>query len=1075
MEEDFLEKAEEYRSLLTRSPSMYTTRKSISPKLRKIHIFIMILAIALIILFVILFARSKTGESLLQNIIIYKSLLTIAIKGDFRASNHHIVKAKTDQKIYKAFQLPNEIKVIVVSDVDSQFSLAALSVEAGSSADPSDMQGLAHFCEHLVFLKSEKYSELNAFSKMITSHSGKSNAFTKADSTNFFFRMASLEYEEALNRFSRFFIDPVFTEELMKGEVSAIDGELNRNLNDDGWKFWFLLRTVADPESKFSNFNIGSSESLVKTPQANKVDIVQRVKDYYNNYYSANLMTLVLVDNRPVDEIEDLARKVFNNIPNKKRDELSYADFPKPFTGQFTNKLVQYVQLDPIKSLKFIFSVDSTRKHLFLKPYDYLTQLVLNRGKGSLFEVLKDQSLIEDISGGSILTTKEFEIYYIEADLTDEGFKHVESITKTVFAFLDLVMKQGITPSLYGSYAELKNNTFNYLKGDDDLTKKISTLALDMHIYPAEYSVSGSNIATSVFQEDVLKEYIGQINVDNVLMVISSPDFNTSVSSDVSQSGKTKKHKKIHFKDLDEHSSQYNIDYAIQDLSPEFLEELRSVSYKDYPDLQLPNRNHFISKDFTLVDKPCPKGTLKCVQDYQADKDQIIPDKVLETDYIRTWHDLDRSGESPRTIGNLLLNSEKIHKHLSFATAGDLKNELIKQKLQEELFEIQLAGNSVFLSPTQIKVQAFSDVFPNILMTLIEKHHALDFNEHEFETAKSLLSIALYEDLTNSPFENVQKYMSKLMCKHYFLASERRDTLNNMSFSDFKELEPELFSEIYVETLFMGNILGKQSKHLSKKIVDVLDYKPLGRDKAFVNPVYDINGHNIVYRSYGPIDNTNQSYILNSYQDGIANIKNISYLNLLVTVLQSDIFTYLRTEQQICYLVSTYSDKSQNVISFNILVESHSLNPNEIDEQIEIVLEKSEEKLRRLTDEEFSSLVDSFNQSMSNSGQSLAFRSERYWSHISSPDYVFDVWERIVNYLPKVTKAGLLDYFTNLVRNPRKMSVQFYNRLYDEIPTDVLPKAKQLSGTKAKVITAFEDMKTLGLKRYPVLEGIEDE
>lgn len=43
----------------------------------------------------------------------------------------------------------------------------ALSVSVGSYSDPPDIQGLAHFVEHMVFMGSEKYPKENDFDSYI--------------------------------------------------------------------------------------------------------------------------------------------------------------------------------------------------------------------------------------------------------------------------------------------------------------------------------------------------------------------------------------------------------------------------------------------------------------------------------------------------------------------------------------------------------------------------------------------------------------------------------------------------------------------------------------------------------------------------------------------------------------------------------------------------------------------------------------------------------------------------------------------------------------------------------------------
>ena len=56
---------------------------------------------------------------------------------------------------------------MLVSDPDTQKAAASLIVNSGNLNDPPEVSGLAHFCEHMLFLGTEKYPEENHYSKFI--------------------------------------------------------------------------------------------------------------------------------------------------------------------------------------------------------------------------------------------------------------------------------------------------------------------------------------------------------------------------------------------------------------------------------------------------------------------------------------------------------------------------------------------------------------------------------------------------------------------------------------------------------------------------------------------------------------------------------------------------------------------------------------------------------------------------------------------------------------------------------------------------------------------------------------------
>ncbi|KAK6061152.1 peptidase, M16 family [Cooperia oncophora] len=130
-----------------------------------------------------------------------------------------IVKSPTDQREYRGLELTNGLRVLLVSDPTTDNSAAAMDVNVGNLMDPWDLQGLAHFCEHMLFLGTEKYPKENEFLSFITENGGKRNASTDTDHTNYYFYIKPDKLKEALDRLVQFFLSPTFTESATEREV----------------------------------------------------------------------------------------------------------------------------------------------------------------------------------------------------------------------------------------------------------------------------------------------------------------------------------------------------------------------------------------------------------------------------------------------------------------------------------------------------------------------------------------------------------------------------------------------------------------------------------------------------------------------------------------------------------------------------------------------------------------------------------------------------------------------------------------------------------------------------------------
>ena len=63
-------------------------------------------------------------------------------------------KSEGDNRAYRALTLPNQLRVLLVSDPSTDKSAASLECGVGMFQDPVDVPGLAHFCEHMLFMVS---------------------------------------------------------------------------------------------------------------------------------------------------------------------------------------------------------------------------------------------------------------------------------------------------------------------------------------------------------------------------------------------------------------------------------------------------------------------------------------------------------------------------------------------------------------------------------------------------------------------------------------------------------------------------------------------------------------------------------------------------------------------------------------------------------------------------------------------------------------------------------------------------------------------------------------------------------
>ena len=136
---------------------------------------------------------------------------TSLLMGDAAGIAENTVRQSPDDaRRYQYFTLDNQLKVLLISDADAEKAAASLDVHVGSRYDPATRQGLAHFLEHMLFLGTKKYPDADGYQKFISENGGSHNAYTSFEHTNYYFDIDNASLAPALDRFSDFFVSPLF-------------------------------------------------------------------------------------------------------------------------------------------------------------------------------------------------------------------------------------------------------------------------------------------------------------------------------------------------------------------------------------------------------------------------------------------------------------------------------------------------------------------------------------------------------------------------------------------------------------------------------------------------------------------------------------------------------------------------------------------------------------------------------------------------------------------------------------------------------------------------------------------------
>ena len=340
------------------------------------------------------------------------------------------VTGQADWRDYRCFSLENGVTVCLVHDATSPTTAAAAVVHAGAAADPKP--GLAHFCEHMVFLGSHNYPGENEYKQFLAQHGGRSNASTSMHLTTFKFDVLAQHAEQALDIFAQFFVAPLFTESGTSREVHAVDSENSKNLVADVRRRLQVLKDLADADHYYAKFSTGNSQTLPTTTDQQLNDLREALLAFHAKHYRPDQLTVVVAGPQSLDEFQRWVVPRFAPMqarhfsPTTKAEQMVEQgaaeapaftfqkvdqDAPPLFHSPFYSLLQQQQQQQPLlvttkpvrsmRRLVLQFPLPSVHTAGDQSPVAVLSHLLGHEGPHSAFAVLQNAQLLSSLSAGA--------------------------------------------------------------------------------------------------------------------------------------------------------------------------------------------------------------------------------------------------------------------------------------------------------------------------------------------------------------------------------------------------------------------------------------------------------------------------------------------------------------------------------------------------------------------------------------------------------------------------------------------------------------------------------------------------
>ncbi len=881
-----------------------------------------------------------------------------------------LVVSPADDRQYQTLTLENGIEVILVSDPKVDKSSAALSVGVGLLHDPMTQQGMAHYLEHMLFLGTERYPDSNEYGDFMTQNGGATNASTWLDITKYMFKVNNDAYDEALDRFSDFFKAPKLYPEYTEKEKNAVNAEWSMRREMDFFGQFKLARKMMEGHPA-DRFLIGNLETLGDKEGSN---LHQETVAFFEKYYSANIMKVALLSNRPLSEMTELAKKHFASIENKNIADPEVTE--QVDLSKVGKKRVYYKPNQDVKQLNIEFLIKNNQADFALKPNAFISYLFNSEMPGTPAQILRDKGWVSSLSSyGSPTMYGNYGVFSINASLTDEGMKHRKDIEAVIMQYLELVKREGANSKYFDEIRTSLNNQFTFLEKGDEFAY-VSALSESMQNYPVNHAINAP-YHYAKFDAEAIERVLSQLTPETMKIWYISQQEETD--------------SELYF---------YDGKYRIADITDEEVAAWQQTEVT----LSLPAVNRLLPESFAIKTDKLEK--------------QDTPTLAYDENGIKIWRMASQLfANQPKGEIDVYINNDAAIESIDADVMLSLWASIYNQQQTALRTEASTAGMSFSLSPAAgviLSVGGFTDKQSDLIKTAVS---ALDieFTEQEFNQAVDRYTRGLANQGKAFPFRQAFNALLGMVRSGNYDNKALIQRAKALKASDLSTFIKDQLNQNQVRAFAFGNYDDADTAHLATVLKEALPKTRKVTEFAKRTPFMpEVGKQFVLQQDIDVADVAVVDYIIHPE----AGYKAKAAASVLQSHFRTTMFDKLRTEEQLAYAVGGFARPLGEFAGFGLYIQTPVKAPGDMQARFDAFKAEYSKVLADMDDATFSKLKQSALVALNEKPKNLASERAPLVEDWYRENMAFDSKDQLISEVEKVTLNDLKAFYQQTMMNP---------------------------------------------------------
>ena len=902
-----------------------------------------------------------------------------------------------DQSKSRTITLENGLKVFLLSDPKFNISAASMAVGVGSLENPENREGIAHFLEHMLFLGTEKFPDVDEYSEYLRTFGGYANAYTASDHTNYQLQVLPDGFEGAIDRFAQFFIAPLFTEKYTEREVNAVNSEHQKNIMNDNWRQYRITSLFARDGHPSRKFGTGNLETIGDITRDELIE-------FYKNHYSSNRMGLALLSNHSLNDLENWSKKYFSSIKNRDLKK-NYHD-PAVFDKKETFRLVRIEPVKDIRDLQITYPITGTRSMYESKPGRQVGFIIGHEGKGSLLSYLKEKGLATSLSAGARSDTEEYGLVSIKIGLTPQGLENYKEVIKATVNYIELMKNSGYQSHVYNELKTMAELEYIYSSKGEGMWRA-TQLANEAMMYPLE-DVGKINYIYRNNNPDSYESLLQQLTLDNMLVVLTAKGLKT-----------------------DKVEKYYQAPYGYEE-DKVFYQELTNIKRRE--GLTIPAVNPFIPKSASIPER-------EIIED-------IRPVLISKEKGHELYFGVDHQFLRPKGVINLKVLLPKETMTVNHRVFSKVYAACVNESLNEVGYPAKQAGlNYSFREGYEgfsIIVSGYSESAISLYKTLL--NHMVDFSltEDQFNAIKDKI-VRTYENFSLSDaHQQTREKGYDVFDNVKYTWEESLPIAEGTTLKQIKDYAKTIYEKTFLEALVYGDFTELDSRNVINEFISSTKTKGINRESVF-DLKYLVQS-DPEFLQYVDKLKVNNSCFYREYNIGNDSPKTRALSLVISQAIQQPFYTEMRTNQQLGYIVWSYPRLRNNTHYLAFVIQSGEYSALELSERASKLIYDLPETINNLESETFEQLKKSAIEKLEKRPMSIAEKAGKFKNYIFEFDADFDRDKKTIHALKSLNKETTSNALKFAVSDETRKTINF------------LMFAKQHK-TEKKLVNTFKNLR----------------